>query len=263
MCSVAQALRMAQLMNAPGNGVLLGTPRRLETPMSKAPSTTAGAEELQSVDRAMHRYADGDDSAFSEVFTVLAPRLRTFLWRLGGSAELAEDLTQETLIRIHHARGSFSEGRRVAPWAYAIARNCYISHVRASQTKLASASGDLDKLELASGPESSGEEASIAQQSARVVERALASMTEARREAFILLRYEGMSVAAAAQIVGITEGALKIRAFHAYEIIRGALDEMVNAPGSQASAASRGDERDAKPPRTQKSGRARTEPERV
>jgi RNA polymerase sigma-70 factor, ECF subfamily len=231
--------------------------------MSKVHSAPADAEELQSVDRAMHRYADGDESAFSEVFSALAPRLRTFLWRLSGSPELADDLTQETLLRIHHARGSFGEGRRVAPWAYAIARNCYISHARASQTKLAGASGDLDKLELAAGPESSGEEASIARQSAHVVERALASMTEARREAFILLRYEGMSVASAAQIVGITEGALKIRAFHAYEIIRSALDDMGNSPGSPASAESPGNEKETKPTRARKSGRAPTEPEQV
>ena len=51
-------------------------------------------------------------------------------------------------------------------------------------------------------------------------------MTPARREAFVLLRYEGLSVAAAAQIVGISEGALKIRAFHAYEILRSALAGM-------------------------------------
>jgi RNA polymerase sigma-70 factor, ECF subfamily len=225
--------------------------------------TAAGEEavHLDGADLAMHRYAEGDDAAFAEVFAALASRLRTFLWRLSGSPDLADDLTQETLLRMHHARGSFARGRRVAPWAYAIARNCYISHARSAQSKLASASGDLDKLELAAGPEASGEEASIARQSARVVERALASMTEARREAFILLRYEGMSVAAAAQIVGITEGALKIRAFHAYETIRAALDAMGSAMGSEPSDAVQGDE--TKATRTRKSASARTEPERA
>lgn len=249
-------------MNASGTGILSGTARRSPSPMSRAPSNADSPEHLESLDLAMHRYAEGDDSAFAEVFTALAPRLRTFLWRLGGSPELADDLMQETLLRMHHARGSFSAGRKVAPWAYAIARNCYISHARSAQTRLAGASGELNELELAAGPDSSGEETSIAQQSARVVERALSSMTEARREAFVLLRYEGMSVSAAAQIVGISEGALKIRAFHAYEIIRSALDDMGSSVSSP-SAGSPGNEKETKPTRARKSGRAPTEPEQV
>lgn len=48
-------------------------------------------------------------------------------------------------------------------------------------------------------------------------------MTPARREAFILLRYEGLSVAEAAAVVGATESAVKLRAFHAYEQLRRAL----------------------------------------
>jgi RNA polymerase sigma-70 factor (ECF subfamily) len=77
----------------------------------------------------------------------------------------------------------------------------------------------------------------MARESARVVAEALGAMTEARREAFILLRYEGLSVKEAAQIVGISEGALKIRAFHAYEALRAALAKMDNppAPGERGS----------------------------
>jgi RNA polymerase sigma-70 factor, ECF subfamily len=211
-------------------------------------------EPLDSVDLAMHRYAEGDDAAFGEVFAGLAPRLRTFLWRLSGSRDLAEDLAQETLLRIHHARGSFANGRRAAPWAYAIARNCYISHARSAQSKLARASGDVEKLELAAGSDADGEELSMARQSAGVVERALASMTEARREAFILLRYEGMSVAAAAQIVGISEGALKIRAFHAYETIRAALDGMTTS-GSAGAEGSGENAHETKPTQARMSER--------
>lgn len=238
---------------------------RRESPSGASPSSDT--EPLQGEDLAMQRYAEGDDSAFAEVFAALSPRLRTFLWRLSGSPELADDLTQETMLRMHHARGSFAEGRRVAPWAYAIARNCWISHARSAQTRLSGASGELNELELAAGPDSSGEEASIARQSARVVERALANMTEARREAFVLLRYEGMSVAAAAQIVGVSEGALKIRAFHAYEVIRAALDGMASAAGSQAggspAAGSPANEKETKLARARRSGKAPTEPEQA
>jgi RNA polymerase sigma-70 factor (ECF subfamily) len=174
----------------------------------------------------MQRYADGDESAFPVLFAELGPRLQLFLQRLGCASDLAEDLLQETFLRVHHARGSFARGKQVAPWAYSIARNCFISHARSAKTKLSRASVDADQIELPAAQSASGEEESMARQSARVVSAVLESLTPARREAFVLLRYEGMSVAAAAQIVGISEGALKIRAFHAYEALREALANM-------------------------------------
>lgn len=206
-----------------------------DAPTSVHPEAASGARELERADLAMQRYADGDSAAFVEVFAELAPRLRMFLRRLGGAADVAEDLTQETFLRMHNARGSFARGKQVAPWAYAIARNCFISHARTAKNKAARTSIDADRIELPDSIGASVEDESMARQSAQVVSRVLASLTPARREAFVLLRYEGMSVAEAAQIVGISEGALKIRAFHAYEALRAALSEM-EAPLDSAAA---------------------------
>ena len=215
--------------------------RKTPEPIASGPVGDTALSELQAVDLAMHRYADGDDMAFAEVFAALAPRLRVFLRRLGCSIDVADDLTQETFLRMHHARGSFARGKQVAPWAYAIARNCFISHARSGRSKLSRASVASDQVELSAGADSSVEEQTMARQSAEVVNRTLAAMTPARREAFVLLRYEGLSVAAAAQVVGISEGALKIRAFHAYELLRAALAGMgggvaADLPGNQLAA---------------------------
>ena len=186
-----------------------------------AESDSNGAIPL--LDLAMSRYADGDATAFNAVFRGLAPRIRAFLQRLSGRADVAEDLTQETFLRMHRARGSFTHGRSVVPWAYAIARKCYIDYARV-KAKLSLSPTDVSELEVAAGPATCAEEIAVAKQSARTVEQALAQMTVARREAFILLRYEGMSVETAAQVLGISEGAVKLRAFHAYELLRAALN---------------------------------------
>jgi RNA polymerase sigma-70 factor (ECF subfamily) len=153
------------------------------------------------------------------------PRLRAFLLRLSGSRALADDLSQETLLRIHRARGSFARGSAVIPWAFAIGRNCFVSHARSIKTRLSRTSLDLTTVEVPTGPDANAEATLSAQQSAAIVSRALAAMPVANREAFVLIRYEGMSVATAAQLVGISEGALKLRAFRAYEILRAALRE--------------------------------------
>jgi RNA polymerase sigma-70 factor (ECF subfamily) len=188
---------------------------------------------------AMARYADGDDSAFAELFVGLGPRLRGFLRRLSGSADVADDLLQETFLRLHAARGAFARGRPVLPWAYAIARNCYISQARSARVRLESASTGEAALEMAADA-GTQEQDGIARQMAEAVDRALQGMTAARREAFVMLRYEGLSVAVAAQIAGVSQGALKIRAFHAYESIRAALAEQAEPPTPTAENAGPG-----------------------
>lgn len=176
----------------------------------------------------MARYADGDSAAFQEVFTLIGGRLSRFLRRLSGSQSLADDLLQETLLKMHQARGNFSPGMPVLPWAYAIARNCYLDAARAARRRpLVLDSGEQADRDPARGrSDADAEQHLIARQSAQAVERALAQMTVLRREAFVLLRYEGLSVAVAAQVLGASEGAVKLRAFQAYELIRAELAKL-------------------------------------
>lgn len=193
------------------------------------PGTTSGSgNDDAEIDAAMERYAQGDDRAFAVVHAGLYQRLRLFLLRLCRSQALADDLLQEAFMRMHRARGSFAAGSRVVPWAYAIARNAHTDHTRSAHTRrVRSLDEDGDdgsaRDEVPAEPGSNAEEVHIAKQTARVVEEALARLPPAQREAFVLIRYEGMSVADAARILGATENAVKLRAFHAYEALRSAL----------------------------------------
>src|SRR5262245_40637145 len=110
------------------------------------------------LDRAMTRYAAGDDRAFDVIFAALGPRLVTFLQRLCGSEELDRDLAQDTFLRILRARASFARAAAALPWAFAIAKNCYLSHLRSWSSSLARASVDSEKYELSAGPETNAEQ---------------------------------------------------------------------------------------------------------
>jgi RNA polymerase sigma-70 factor (ECF subfamily) len=185
-----------------------------------------------SLDQAMDRYAQGEDAAFSILYAGLETKLRSFLMRLTGAPAQAEDLLQETFMRIHRARGRFEEGAAVVPWAYAIARNAWLDHVRAAKVRGSVARDPKDPsesptlAEVPAGPETDSEQMAIARQTATRVEMVLARLPVAQREAFVLLRYEGMSVIEAAEILGSTKSAVKLRAFRAYEALRASLDEM-------------------------------------
>jgi RNA polymerase sigma-70 factor (ECF subfamily) len=202
---------------------------------AQLPESTDVEMAASRLDSAMSRYADGHDAAFAEVFSALAPRLQAFLRRLCGSPDLAQDLVQETFLRMHRARGAFTVGGAVVPWAYAIARNCFVSHARSRKAKAARDSLDIADHEAAAGLDCSAEHTVSARQSALVVERTLARMSVVNREAFVLLRFEGQSVAAAAQILGTSEGAVKLRAFRAYEQLRAALKAAEEGGGNGPS----------------------------
>lgn len=178
------------------------------------------------IDAAMDRYAQGDPRAFAIVHAGLYPRLRIFLQRLCRTQAQADDLVQDTFLRMHRARGSFAEGGRALPWAYAIARNAHTDFTRSAHVRKSrplERDDDEQSQEIPAGPSADAEEVNIARQTAKLVDDAIARLPAAQREAFILLRYEGMSVADAAQILGATENAVKLRAFHAYEALRAAL----------------------------------------
>jgi len=74
----------------------------------------------------MARYAAGDDTAFPELYRLLAPRLHAFLGRRLRNPSQAEDVLQQTFLQIHAARSRFSPGSEVMPWAFAIARRLLI-----------------------------------------------------------------------------------------------------------------------------------------
>ncbi|HEY8088249.1 MAG TPA: RNA polymerase sigma factor [Polyangiaceae bacterium] len=187
-------------------------------------SPAKGAAEGGDVlDAAMDRYARGDDGAFAEIHRHSASRLRGFLVRLCGDGALADDLAQEAFLRVHRARGSFEAGAAALPWIFAIARNVFLDHTRQAYVKRTTTVGDGKLPDREAPAETQGDLALAGNEMLGIVRDTLAALPALQREAFLLLRFEGMSVAEAAEVLGATEGAVKVRAFRAYEALREAL----------------------------------------
>jgi len=185
-------------------------------PASLAESTRSGPLHSDSLSAVMDRYARGEDPAFDE------------LLRLCGDLALADDLMQETFIRVHRGRGSFAMGAAALPWMLAIARNALRDHARRAQVRPSTRTADRSAGEAAqreAPPDARGDEVLAGQEMLRVVRNVLQELPALQREAFVLLRFEGLSVSEAAQVLGTTEGAVKVRAFRASEALRAALDQ--------------------------------------
>ena len=216
--------RAAFSMVEPSDKILPGAAAgAIANPASASTATSRG-----DLDGLMERCALGEERAFDELYRRGSQRVRGFLIRLSGNSALADDLTQETFVRIHRARGSFASGAAALPWMFAIARNAFLDHSRRETVRRDSRVEASQPREAAA--DTRGDEVYAAREMLGVVRDTLARMPLLQREAFVLIRFEGLSVNEAAQILGATEAAVKVRAFRAYEALRAALARETGDP---------------------------------
>lgn len=170
----------------------------------------------------MARYADGESRAFVEVYDELSPGLFQYLLKLARNEATAEDLLQQTFLRMHDARGRFEPGAAVEPWAFSIARRLFIDWYRHGRAMIVTGLLDDDVLPTS---EPDAEAIVHGYQLAERLEKLLDALPSQHREVFLLVREHGLSLAQAAEVLGITQLAVKMRAHRAYEGLRAAFDE--------------------------------------
>ncbi|HEX5271489.1 MAG TPA: RNA polymerase sigma factor [Gemmataceae bacterium] len=183
--------------------------------------TTKRTENARSSDEVMARYAAGDDAVFAELYRLVAPGLTRFIdRRLGDKAKLP-DIVQETMFRVHRARGSFARGAAAMPWVLGIARRQLIDEYRST----ARWTERIVRLTAASpaGSPPTGEEMVAAKQTAERLDRALASVPGPQRTALRLVRGEGLSHAEAARVLGTSPLGERLRTHRACRALREAL----------------------------------------
>ena len=166
----------------------------------------------------VQRLKRGDPAAFDAVYDRHRPRLFAFLTRMARRRDLAEDLLQETFVRLAtHAHG-LDDDTELGAWLFRVARNLFISHRRWAVL-------DADRLrELGLWPGSRDAPASPFEQTAateteRRLERAIAELPVSYREALLLVVVEHMEPQQAAAVAGITPEAMRQRLSRARAMI--------------------------------------------
>jgi RNA polymerase sigma-70 factor, ECF subfamily len=177
----------------------------------------------------MERYCAGDTEAFHALYRRVAPRLLSYLTRMAGDRSVAEDILQQTFLKVHRARGAYVRGANPVPWIYAIARRSFIDEARRrARARGANLAQDHAREPVASllGSAVGSEAHAPGHDAAELVEAALLELQKlpwGQREAVMLTKLDGRSVAEAAAIAGITPGALKVRAHRGYAALRRAI----------------------------------------
>ena len=156
------------------------------------------------------------DQEFKALLAGVIPHLRAYGRSLSGNPDLADDLTQDTMVKAWASRARFERGTSIKAWTFVILRNTFLSQMRRNKFR-----GEYDEvtvertLSTPASQEDSGEMADL--------QRALMELPQDQREALILVGAGGLSYEEAASICDCALGTMKSRVSRA----RVALEEIM------------------------------------
>lgn len=176
----------------------------------------------------MAKYCEGDATAFRELYALVAPRLLGYLLKMARERAVAEDLLQLTFLKLHRSRGAYVRGADPLPWIYAIAHRTFLDEAR-RQKRAVVRVGDDEELpeqaaDLRGETADRRDEPRADPELVKAALDALAELPAQQREAVVLTKLDGKSVAEAAEIAGTSVGAMKVRAHRGYEALRRKLE---------------------------------------
>jgi len=179
------------------------------------------SEELNSLAEAVARNADRQ--AFAALFKHFAPRVKSYLMRLGTSEGLAEEMAQEAMVSVWRKAPSFDAGRaNVSTWIFTIARNLRVDHFR----RIGNRTAEADELDGDDMPDTlpQPDELLLTRQREAGVREAIAQLPAEQAQVLRLSFYEEQPHSQIAQVLGLPLGTVKSRVRLAVRHLRRLLD---------------------------------------
>lgn len=181
----------------------------------------------------MTRYKEGDARAFELLLQRHEGPVFRFIFRMVKHRELANDLLQETFLRVVKNASRYSHKAKFTTWLYTIARNQCIDALRkASHRRHPSLDqpyrGDPEGrtlMEKLPGRGADGFDQTDAQEVRGRIEDALAQLSEEQREVFVMREFQRLKFKDIAVVVGVSENTIKSRMRYALENLRLALSD--------------------------------------
>jgi RNA polymerase sigma-70 factor (ECF subfamily) len=186
----------------------------------------------------MLRFKEGDAEAFDRLFARHMRPVINFAFRFVRDRGAAEELAQEVFLRVYEAAANYEVQAKFTTWLYKIATNVCLNeirkpHIRAAMKNTGRDGDDvslahLDTCGIPASPDRLLEQESIA----RALRRALEQVPEKQRIAFILSKYQELSYMQVAEIMKISEKAVKSLIHRAKETLaeklKPLLPELIN-----------------------------------
>src|SRR5581483_8981605 len=180
----------------------------------------------------MLRVRSGDSDSFDELLRRHRAPLLNYFYRMVRDHSLAEDLAQEVFLRVYRARERYEPDAKFTTWLYRIATNLALNALRDRRGKWNTAEaedGDAGELQEARFVDSrpTVEQELMRSDRGRLVREAVEALPENQRAAVILHKYQDVDYRQIAQILDISESAVKSLLFRAYESLRVRLEPLL------------------------------------
>ncbi|MEO7059660.1 MAG: sigma-70 family RNA polymerase sigma factor [Lapillicoccus sp.] len=199
-------------------GSRTGSPRG-GTPAGAAPE---GSERVVAL---VELAQQGDGEAFGQLYELYVDTVYRYVYVRVGSHQTAEDLTSETFVRALRKIDTFTwQGRDIAAWFVTIARNLIIDNAKSSRFRLEVTTGDLFDADTTVPPPDA--EVLGRLRDTRLVE-AIRVLKPAQAECVVLRFFQGLSLAETAEVLGVSEGAVKQLQLRAIRSLRRELGDEV------------------------------------
>jgi RNA polymerase sigma-70 factor (ECF subfamily) len=190
--------------------------------------TTADADE-----DLMVRYQQGEVRAFEVLLGRHRKAVYNFILRYVGDKETAEDLLQETFMRVIKGADAYKRQAKFTTWLYTIARNLCVDQTRRRKHRkhasldapMAAEDDSGTLLDVIPSGEMASDRKSVNKQLYQRLQGAIGALSEEQREVFLMREFLDMPFKQIADVVGVPENTVKSRMRYALEKLRLDLDE--------------------------------------
>ena len=162
------------------------------------------------LERLMVLYQEGDLGAATTLIHSISPKLYSFFAAQTISRGEADDLLQETWLRIHKVRHTYRSGESAIAWFYAIARHVRVDHYRKAMRTTVRERELNEIADTTKSPTGRNDE----------LEALLAPLSSGEREVLEMLKVEGLSLEEVARATSSTVGSVKQKVHRAYKKLR-------------------------------------------
>jgi len=169
----------------------------------------------------VEKAAAGNVEAFGELYGIYLDRIYRYVFYHVHNKETAEDLTEEVFMKAWRKIGTYRwEGHPFSAWLYRIAHNHVVDYFRTSRR---TAPLDVDIPSDGDRPEEELEQ----QQMRQMLSRALSSLPPQQKQIIILKFIEGCSNRVIEQVMGKSQGAIRVMQMRALSALRRRLKEEI------------------------------------
>ena len=192
-------------------------PDRVSTDMTAVAAIERDAE-------LMLRVRDGDAESFAYLLDRHRSPVIHFLYRMVQNQAIAEELAQETFLRVYRSRGTYEPTAKFTTWLFRIATHLALNWIRDSRNEKGQESLDADVQEgmvrQVSDRLPTVEQSLVREARLKEVRQAIELLPTKQRAAVLMHKYEEMEYSQIAGVLGCSESAVKSLLFRAYETLR-------------------------------------------